>query len=71
VLRACRLDPLSTDDPRIVELVRKLQSGLPLRPPLVVATSRGTELANGYHHLSMAYHSDAAAPIPTVVARDF
>lgn len=71
VLRACGLEPLSTDDPRVVELVKTLQAGKPLRPPLIVATSRGTELANGYHHLSIAYHSDPAGPIPIVIARDF
>lgn len=71
VLRACGLDPLSAADPRVQRAGQRMNEGKPLPPPLVVATSRGPDLANGYHHLSLVYHYDPASPVPVLLARDF
>lgn len=72
ILRATDTEPLPADDPRVQDVLRKhVLKGKPMPPALVISTARGAEIANGLHHLSLAYHSDPAGPASVIVARDF
>jgi hypothetical protein len=64
ILRACGLTPLPLDDPGVRRDMLKAVSGKRLSPVLVVSTSDGGDIADGYHRVSLAYHLDPFGDVP-------
>jgi hypothetical protein len=68
ILRACRREPLSLDDPGVMRDLVKLASGEKLSPVLVVSFDEGADIADGYHRVSLAYALDPFAAVPLRIA---
>ena len=68
ILRATGLDPAPLDDPGVVKDVIKVIEGKALSPVLVVKTASGSDIADGYHRVSMAYRVDPYAEVPLKLA---
>ena len=64
ILRACSLAPLPLDDPGVRRDLLNAVSGKRLSPVLVVSTSNGGVIADGYHRVSLAYHLDPFGDVP-------
>jgi hypothetical protein len=64
ILRACSLAPLPWDDPGVRRDLFDAVSGKRLSPVLVVSTSDGGDIADGYHRVSLAYHLDPFSDVP-------
>ncbi len=64
ILRACSLVPLPLDDPGVRRDLLKAVSGKRLSPVLVVSSSHGGDIADGYHRVSLAYHLNPFGDVP-------
>jgi len=64
ILRATGLSPLELTDPGVRRDIVKLLSGEKLSPVLVVAQKAGTDIADGYHRVSLAYNIDPFMMVP-------
>jgi hypothetical protein len=64
ILRAARLDPAPLDDPGVLKDLVKIIEGTRLSPVLVVRDKRGTDIADGYHRVSLVYLIDPYADVP-------
>ena len=64
ILRACSLVALPLDDPGVRRDLLNAVSGKRLSPVLVVSTSDGGDIADGYHRVSLAYHLDPFGDVP-------
>jgi hypothetical protein len=60
ILRATGREPLSLDDPGVINDLKKVLSGEKLSPVLVAEG----DIADGYHRVSLAYALDPYADIP-------
>lgn len=68
ILRATSLDAAPLDDPGVVKDVIKVIEGKALSPVLVIKTDGGSDIADGYHRVSMAYRVDPYAEVPLKIA---
>ena len=64
ILRATGLSPLELTDPGVRRDMVKLLTGEKLSPVLVVAQKAGTDIADGYHRVSLAYNIDPFMMVP-------
>lgn len=68
VLRSSRLALLPADDPEVAKDLRKIASGTPLSPILLVrgdiAADRPMQIADGYHRVCASYHVSEDSEIP-------
>jgi hypothetical protein len=60
ILRATGRDPLPLSDPGVLKDLKKVLSGQKLSPILVAES----DIADGYHRLSLAYALDPYAAVP-------
>jgi hypothetical protein len=58
ILRASQLKPLKEDDPGVQKEEKKLEDGKEFAPVLVLNYHVWTDIADGYHRTSYAYHLD-------------
>ena len=68
ILRASGLDPAPLDDPGVVKDLVKVIEGKPLSPVLVVAGVDGTDIADGFHRVSLVYRIDPYGVVPLKLA---
>jgi hypothetical protein len=72
LLRASALPLLPRENPRVDEDLKKIHSGKPLSPILLVrgdmAANRPLVVADGYHRICAIYYYDESAPIPCRMA---
>jgi hypothetical protein len=69
ILRASGADPAPLDDPGVVKDLIKVIEGKALSPILVVITGEGqTEIADGFHRVSLVYRVDTYADVPLKLA---
>jgi hypothetical protein len=54
ILRASGLTAAPLDDPGVVKDLIKVIEGKPLSPILVVGSAAGTDIADGFHRVSLA-----------------
>ncbi len=64
ILRACSLVALPLDDPGVRRDLLNAVSGKRLSPVLVVSTGDRSDIADGYHRVSLAYHLDPFGDVP-------
>ena len=64
ILRACNLVALPLNDPGVRRDLLNAVSGKRFSPVLVVSTSDGGDIADGYHRVSVAYHLDPFGDVP-------
>lgn len=64
ILRASRLDPAPLDDPGVLKDLVKIVEGKRLSPVLVVRDASGTDIADGYHRVSLVYRIDPYGDVP-------
>jgi hypothetical protein len=64
ILRAAGLDPAPLDDPGVLKDLVKIIEGTRLSPVLVVRDKRGTDIADGYHRVSLVYRVDPYGDVP-------
>jgi hypothetical protein len=64
ILRACNLVALPLDDPGVRRDLLNAVSGKRLSPMLVLSTGDGSDIADGYHRVSLAYHLDPFGVVP-------
>ncbi len=64
ILRAARLDPAPLDDPGVLKDLVKIIEGGRLSPVLVARDADGTDIADGYHRVSLVYRIDPYADVP-------
>jgi hypothetical protein len=71
IFRASGLRLLPSDDPHVVNNLKKIARGKTLSPVLLVRGdgARGLPLliADGYHRVCAAYHHDYDEPVPCVI----
>ena len=60
ILRATRRDPLTLSDPGVLKDLKKVLGGEELSPILVAES----DIADGYHRLSLAYELDPYTEVP-------
>jgi hypothetical protein len=68
ILRAAGLDAARLDDPGVVKDLIKAIEGKALSPVLVVAGPRGSDLADGFHRVSLIYRLDPYGEVPLKLA---
>jgi len=64
ILRAARLDPAPLDDPGVLKDLVKIVEGEHLSPVLLARSAGGTDIADGYHRVSLVYRLDPYAAVP-------
>jgi hypothetical protein len=64
ILRATSLPPLPLSDPGVRRDLLKLLGGEKLSPVLVCDQKTGTDIADGYHRVSLAYNIDPFMTVP-------
>jgi hypothetical protein len=64
ILRATGLAPLPLADPGVQRDLLKLLNGEKLSPVLVCDQKAGTDIADGYHRVSLAYNIDPFMMVP-------
>jgi hypothetical protein len=64
ILRAARLGPAPLDDPGVLKDLVKIVEGTRLSPVLVVRDADGTDIADGYHRVSLVYRIDPYGDVP-------
>jgi hypothetical protein len=64
ILRATGLSPLPLTDPGIKRDLLTLLNGGKLSPVLVCDQKIGTDIADGYHRVSLAYNLDPFMDVP-------
>jgi hypothetical protein len=72
LLRASRLDLLSSENPHVSADLKKVSKGEKLSPVLLVRGDMNEgallEIADGYHRICASYHLDENAEVPCRVA---
>ena len=68
ILRASGLSPAPLDDPGVVRDLIKVIEGKALSPILVVGGADGTDIADGFHRVSLVYRIDPFGDIPLKLA---
>lgn len=72
LLRATNLPLLPRDDSEVAKELKRIRSGQPLSPCLVLRgrISKGyrAQIADGYHRICASYHLDEDADIPVHIA---
>jgi hypothetical protein len=68
ILRASGLSPAPLDDPGVVKDLIKVIEGKALSPVLVVGGADGTDIADGFHRVSLVYRIDPFGDIPLKLA---
>ena len=68
ILRATGLTPAPLDDPGVVKDLIKVIEGKELSPVLVVGGADGTDIADGFHRVSLVYRIDPFALVPLKLA---
>jgi hypothetical protein len=68
ILRASGLSPAPLDDPGVVKDLIKVIEGKDLSPVLVVSGTGGTDIADGFHRVSLIYRIDPYADVPLKLA---
>lgn len=68
IIRAAGLEPRELDDPGVVKDLIKVIEGDHLSPILVVSTGGTTDIADGYHRVSLVYRIDPYAEVPLKLA---
>jgi hypothetical protein len=68
ILRASGLTAAPLDDPGVVKDLIKVIEGKPLSPILVVGGSAGTDIADGFHRVSLVYRIDPYGTVPLKLA---
>ncbi|MDQ6752930.1 MAG: hypothetical protein M3017_05875 [Actinomycetota bacterium] len=72
LLRATNLPLLSRDDSDVAKELKRIRSGQPLSPCLILRgrISKGyqTQIVDGYHRICVSYHLDEDADIPVHIA---
>jgi hypothetical protein len=68
ILRASGLAAAPLDDPGVVKDLIKVIEGKRLSPILVVGGAAGTDIADGYHRVSLVYRLDPYGGVPLKLA---
>lgn len=68
ILRAASLHPAPLDDPGVVKDLIRVIEGKALSPVLVVAGASGTDIADGFHRVSLVYRIDPYGVVPLKLA---
>jgi hypothetical protein len=68
ILRAAGLDAARLDDPGVVKDLIKVIEGKALSPVLVAAGPRGSDIADGFHRVSLVYRLDPWGEVPLKLA---
>lgn len=64
ILRAARLEPASLEDPGVIKELIKIIEGKELSPALLVRDSDRTDIADGFHRVSLVYRVDPYGEVP-------
>jgi hypothetical protein len=68
ILRAAGLTAAPLDDPGVMKDLIKTIEGDQLSPVLVISGKRGSDIADGFHRVSLVYRLDPFAEIPLKLA---
>lgn len=68
ILRASGLEPAPLDDPGVVKDLIKVVEGEPLSPVLVLGGAGETDIADGFHRVSLVYRLDPYGTVPLKLA---
>ena len=68
ILRAAGLTPAALEDPGVVKDMVKAIEGKPLSPVLVVGGAGRTDIADGFHRVSLVYRVDPYGVVPLKLA---
>jgi hypothetical protein len=68
ILRASGLTAAPLDDPGVVKDLIKVIEGKPLSPILVAGGAAGTDIADGFHRVSLVYRIDPYGEVPLKLA---
>ncbi|MBV8432206.1 MAG: hypothetical protein JO244_13645 [Solirubrobacterales bacterium] len=68
ILRASGLQPAALDDPGVVKDLIKVIEGKELSPVLVLGGPSGTDIADGFHRVSLVYRIDPFGLVPLKLA---
>jgi hypothetical protein len=68
ILRACGLNALPIDDPGVLHNLLKVAKGEPMSPVLVVNHGVDSDIADGYHRVSLVYNLDPFGVVPLRIA---
>jgi hypothetical protein len=68
ILRASGLTAAPLDDPGVVKDLIKVIEGKRLSPVLVVGGAGGTDIADGFHRVSLVYRLDPYGDVPLRLA---
>jgi hypothetical protein len=68
ILRAARLDPAPLDDPGVIKDLIKIIEGKKLSPVLLVRAADRTDIADGFHRVSLVYRVDPYGDVPLRLA---
>jgi hypothetical protein len=64
ILRAAGLTAAPLDDPGVMKDLIKTIEGVELSPVLVLSGKKGSDIADGYHRVSLVYRLDPFALVP-------
>jgi hypothetical protein len=68
ILRAAGLNAARLDDPGVVKDLIKVIEGKALSPVLVIAGPHGSDIADGFHRVSLVYRLDPSGEVPLKLA---
>lgn len=68
IIRASGLSPAPLDDPGVVKDLIKVIEGKELSPVLVAGLPHGTDIADGFHRVSLVYRIDPFGAVPLKLA---
>lgn len=68
IIRAAGLAPAPLEDPGVVKDVIKVIEGKELSPVLVITGADGTDIADGFHRVSLVYRVDPYGEVPLKLA---
>lgn len=68
ILRSARREPLDLSDPGVHRNLVKVVDGTRLSPVLVVSFEMDTDIADGYHRVSLAYRLTPFTPVALKLA---
>lgn len=68
ILRASGLTAAPLDDPGVVKDLLKVIAGTPLSPILVLGGAGGTDIADGFHRVSLVYRINPYGQVPLKLA---
>jgi hypothetical protein len=68
ILRAARLAPAPLDDPGVIKDLIKIVEGKRLSPVLLIRDADRTDIADGFHRVSLVYRIDPYGEVPLRLA---